>query len=79
MHDIKYFFLNKNNQIIQKGGGEINYRKTLFFKIQRGQLALDPLGSAPACIKTKYSRPGLLVSTIAIYYMYIYDSDSVVL
>jgi hypothetical protein len=45
MHGIKYFFLNKNNQTIQRGRGKKNfqggtcrkhYRKTLFFKIQEG-------------------------------------------
>jgi hypothetical protein len=42
MYDIKYFFLNKNNQTIQEGTkkfkGKINYRKhyrkILFFNIQ---------------------------------------------
>jgi hypothetical protein len=41
MHDIKYFFLNKNNQTIQRGQKKFQegtdyrkyYLKTLFFKI----------------------------------------------
>jgi hypothetical protein len=50
MHDIKYFFLNKNNQTISREGegdkfffpGETDYRKyylkTLFFKFRTEQL-----------------------------------------
>jgi hypothetical protein len=47
MHGIKYFFLNKNNQTIRRGGQKKisrgtnyrkHYRKTLFFKIQGGHV-----------------------------------------
>jgi hypothetical protein len=46
MHDIKYFFLNKNNQIIYGGKKfrEANYLKyylkALYFKIQGGSCPL---------------------------------------
>jgi hypothetical protein len=48
MHDIKYFFLNKINQTIQRGqqifAGRANYqkyyRKVLFSKFRRWQLPL---------------------------------------
>jgi hypothetical protein len=56
MHGIKYFFLNKNNQTIQKGAkkisrGETNYRKHYFSKNPGGARApLDNPGSATAYI-----------------------------
>jgi hypothetical protein len=56
MHDIKYFFLNKNNQTIQGGkkifqGGKLPKvlpKKYYFLKFRGGHMPLlDHIGSAP--------------------------------
>jgi hypothetical protein len=56
MHDIKYFFLNKNNQTIQKEqkkipkGGQITEsitEKHYFSKFREARAPLDTLRSAP--------------------------------
>jgi hypothetical protein len=57
MHDIKYLFLNKNNQTIQLGGGKKKFRrgklpkalpKNIIFQNSGGHVTLlDLLESAP--------------------------------
>jgi hypothetical protein len=80
MHDIKYFFLNKNNQTIQGGQKKFlnganyrkHYRKALFFEIQGGAPAPAPLGSAPG--KNAVQARDFGFKTYSVLFLFFYFS-----
>jgi hypothetical protein len=65
-YDIKYFFLNKNNQTIQRGTKKFSKEGKLPKALSKSTIFQNPEGYVPLRDKP-WSRPGVLLINSANY------------